>query len=249
MNPSEQSGGLTVAGRDFRTTHWSVVLRAGQQDTPESAAALETLCRGYWYPLYAYVRRRGYREHDAEDLTQAFFAHLLERRAFRAVGPARGRFRSFLLASLNHFIADERDRQQAQKRGGGRQIISFDAHDAEQRYRLEPVDLTTPEKLFERRWAVTLLDAALARLEQEFAAAGKAELFEQLRAFIVEGAENRTYAEVAAQLGMTEDAVKKAAQRLRRRYQEAIREEIAHTVATASEIEEELRYLWSVLGG
>jgi RNA polymerase sigma-70 factor (ECF subfamily) len=224
------------------------VLAAGHSSAPGASGALEKLCGTYWYPVYAYVRRRGHGMHDAQDLTQGFFAHLLQRQAFRGVVPGRAKFRSFLLASLNHFLDDERDRQRAQKRGGGQPILSFDAPEAEQRYRIEPVDAETPERLFERRWAITVLDGAMARLEQEFVAAGKGPLFETLREFIVEGAAGRPYAQVAVPLGMTEEAVKKAVQRLRRRYGQAIREEIAHTVATASEIEAELRDLWSVLG-
>jgi RNA polymerase sigma-70 factor (ECF subfamily) len=165
------------------------------------------------------------------------------------VAPGRGKFRSFLLTSLNHFLADEHARQQTQKRGGGRQIVSFDAQAAEQRYQLEPLSTETPEKLFEQRWATTLLDGALRRLQQDYEAAGNGALFEHLRGFVVEGAEGRPYAQVAQQLRMTEEAVKKAVQRLRRRYRAVIREEIAHTVSTADEIDEELRHLWSVLCG
>jgi RNA polymerase sigma factor (sigma-70 family) len=233
----------------FATTHWSVVLAAGWADSSEAMQALEKLCRTYWYPLYAYLRRRGYREHDAQDLTQGFFAHLLQGQAFHTAAPGRGKFRSYLLASLNHFLADERDRQQAQKRGGGQQIVSFDTERAEERYRLETGTQVTPEELFERQWAITLTDQALGRLEQEFTGSGKGNLFEHLHPFLVEGACASTYAQVAAQLGMTEEAVKKAVQRLRIRYQQLIRLEIAHTVVQASEIEEELRDLRSALGG
>jgi len=238
----------TPANADFQTTHWSVVLAAGGSSSPGAASALERLCRGYWYPLYAYVRRRGHPEQDAQDLTQGFFARLLEGRAFRRVAPGRAKFRSYLLVSLKNFLADQHDREQAQKRGGGQSTISFDGQEAEQRYQLEPAHGETPEKLFERRWAMTVLDGALARLEQEFVAAGKEALFGQLRDFMIEDAGGRTYADAATQLGMTEEAVKKAAQRLRRRYQQLIREQIGETLATAGEIEEELRYLWSVLG-
>jgi len=141
--------------REFVTTHWSVVLAGGDSGSPRAAVALEKLCHDYWYPLYAYVRRRGHGQQDAQDLTQGFFARLLQRHAFRGVVPGRAKFRSFLLAALNNFLADEHDRQQAQKRGGGRQVISFDAEDAEERYRLEPPDAETPEKLFDRRWAIS----------------------------------------------------------------------------------------------
>src|SRR6266496_930251 len=170
----------------FATTHWSVVLAAGRSDAPQSAEALEKLCRTYWYPIYAYLRRRGSGEQDAQDLTQGFFAHLLERRSIQAVEREKGKFRSFLLASLNYYVADERDRANAQKRGGNRQILSFDAHEAEERYRLEPVDERSPERIFERRWAITLLDLVLARLGQEFAAKGKLDLFQRLQPHLVE---------------------------------------------------------------
>ena len=231
----------------FATTHWSVVLAAGHENSSQALSALETLCRAYWYPLYAYVRRRGHAEADAQDLIQGFFAHLLKHQALQKVEAGRGRFRSFLLASLNHFLADQYDRQQAQKRGGGQSHFSLDALEAEQRYQIEPVDGETPEKLFERRWAVAVIDGAMARLEQEFASAGKSPWFEQLRGFLVEGAERGSYAEVAARLDMSEDAVRKAAQRLRHSFRRAVREELAQTVATPADVDEELRHLWSAL--
>jgi RNA polymerase sigma-70 factor (ECF subfamily) len=231
----------------FTTTHWSVVLRVGQEDSTQAMAALEQLCRTYWYPLYAYVRRRGCTEHDAQDLIQGFFAILLKREGLHKVVPGRAKFRSYLLTALNHFLIDEHDRQHAQKRGGGQPVVSLDAQEAEQCYRLEPHDTETPEKLFERRWAVTVTESALARLEREYRAAGKPELFEDLYDFLVASDRGRPYAEVAASVGQTEDALKKAVQRLRQRYQELVRDEIAQTVSTASEIEEELRFLRSVL--
>jgi RNA polymerase sigma factor (sigma-70 family) len=233
--------------REFRTTRWSVVLAAGDSACPDKTQALDRLCRSYWYPLYAYVRHRGHNEHDAQDLTQAFFAHLLNGEGLRRVGPRKTKFRSFLLTALSNFLADEYDQRQAQKRGGKETIISFDAHEAEERYHLEPVHSETPERVFDRRWGAALLDCTLKRLEDEFIAAGKAALLEQLREFIIEGATERTYAQVAGAIGMTEEAVKKAAQRMRHRYQAILREEIADTVTTASEIDEELRHLWSAL--
>jgi RNA polymerase sigma factor (sigma-70 family) len=248
MTERPRSETSAAPGHWFTTTHWSVVLAAGDSASPQSTAALERLCHTYRYPLYAYIRRRGHKEHDAEDLTQGFFAHLLARHAFRGVMPGRAKFRTFLLTALNNFLADEHDWQQAQKRGGGKQIISFDAEEAEERYRLEPRHEETPEKLFDRRWALALLDGALARLEKEYRDSGKGPLFEQLRGSMAGGTPTQSYAEMAAQVGMTEEAVKKAAQRLRRRYQEVIREEIRETVADAPEIDEELRHLWSVLG-
>ncbi len=233
----------------FSTTHWSVVLAAGRTNQPQSAAALEQLCRTYWYPIYAYLRRRGFAEHDAQDLTQGFFAQLLERRSIQGVEPAKGKFRSFLLASLNYYVADERDRAHAQKRGGGREVLPLHAQEAEQRYRLEAVDERSPEKIFEYRWAMTLLDQVLSRLSEEFARAGKSHLFNCLQPFLVAGAREKRYAEAAPELGMSEEALKKAVQRMRRRYHQLFREEIAHTVAGPDEVEEELRNLRAILGG
>ena len=199
----------------FATTHWSVVLAAGQAGSPQAIEALERLCSTYWYPLYVYVRRRGYNEPDARDLTQGLFAHLLERDALQCVSAEKGKFRSFLLASLNYFLADTRDRALAQKRGGGRDVVSFDAQEAEERYRLEPIDPQSPDRIFERRWALAMLDQVLARLEKEFVKAGKEELFQRLRGFLVEGAGEGTYAEAARDLELTEEAVKKSVQRMR----------------------------------
>jgi len=231
----------------FATTHWSVVLKVGQEDSAQAILALEQLCRTYWYPLYAYVRRLGYTEHDAQDLIQGFFVLLLKRQALHNLVPGRGKFRSFLLTALNRFLHDEHDRRQAQKRGGGQPVISLDAQEAEQRYRMEPPDTETPEKLFDRRWAMTLIDGALHRLQQKYAADNNAPLFEQLRGYIVEGRDNRPYAEVARQIGINEDAVKKAVQRLRRRFRETVLEEIAQTVHSRDDIDGELRHLLSVL--
>jgi RNA polymerase sigma factor (sigma-70 family) len=225
------------------------VLSAADSRSATAQEALEKLCRTYWYPIYAYLRRRGCGEHDAQDLTQGFFAQLLERRSIQSVEREKGKFRSFLLASLNYYVADERDRANAQKRGGGREVLSLDVQEAEQRYRLEPVDERSPEKIFEHRWAMTLLDQVLVRLGQEFAEAGKRELFERLQAFLVQGTGERTYAEVAREMGMTEEAVKKAAQRIRQRYHQLFREEIAQTVASPAEVDEELRHLCQVLSG
>jgi DNA-directed RNA polymerase specialized sigma24 family protein len=233
----------------FTTTHWSVVLAAGRTNEPQSAAALETLCRTYWYPLYAYLRRRGQGEHDAQDLIQGFFAQLLERDWLDGVEQQKGRFRSFLLTSLNYYMADERDRATAQKRGGGRALISLDAQEAEERYRLEPADDRSPDKLFERRWAMALLDRVLVRLASEFADAGKVELFKRLQPFLVAGGEATTYAQVAVEAGLSEEAFKKAVQRMRRRYHQLFRDEIAQTVASPAEVDEELQHLCEVMAG
>jgi DNA-directed RNA polymerase specialized sigma24 family protein len=231
----------------FATTHWSVVLAAGQDDTPQSAAALERLCGTYWYPLYAYVRRQGYDVADAQDLTQGFFAHILSRGFLKRASPARGKFRSFMLGSLKYFLADEWAKLQAQKRGGGRALVCLDAQTAEARYRLEPVDLMDAEKLFERRWATALLDRVLERLEEEFAKEGSKPDFDQLRPFLLGEKSSVTYAEVAAAAQMTEGALKVAVHRLRQRYRGLFREEVAHTVEEPSEIEDEVRHLFAVL--
>ena len=248
--PSARDSDLSI-GRGspvFATTHWSVVLAAGQDRSDIANAALEQLCRTYWYPLYAYLRGKGYSKHDAQDLTQGFIFQLLERRSIKKADPQKGKFRSFLLASLNYFLADERDRAQAQKRGGGRELLSLDLNEAEGRYALDArADGSTPEKLFERRWALTLLDCVLARLTREFAEAGKGDLFEQLQSFLVEGSRGKSYREIALETGLSEEAIKKSAQRMRQRYYELFREEIAQTVATPGEVEEELRHLCEVL--
>ncbi|HRY50592.1 MAG TPA: sigma-70 family RNA polymerase sigma factor [Candidatus Paceibacterota bacterium] len=214
----------------FATTHWSVVLAAGQGIDPRATEALACLCRTYWYPLYAYVRREGFGAPEAQDLTQEFFARLLAKNCLGQVGPQKGKFRSFLLAALRHFLSDQRDRARAAKRGGGAKVLSLDAQEAEERYRLEPVDRLDAEKIYERRWAMTLLGQALSRLRDESVVAGKAEWFERLREF-VSGESEVSCGEAAAQLGQTESAVKSAVHRLRQRYRELVREEIAYTVA------------------
>ena len=249
VQTEDSHSGPEAHGGVFATTHWSVVLAAGQSRGAQASAALEQLCRTYWYPLYAYVRRRGYGHEDAQDLTQGFLVQLLERQSFARVDRSKGRFRSFLLAGLNYFLADQRARASAQKRGGGRPILSFDAQGAEQRYRLEPVDDRSPDRLFERSWALALLDAVLARLEQEFREAGKAELFQRLRVFLVAATGQESYADVAADVSMTGEAVKKAVHRLRHRYSELFREAIAQTVADPAEVEDEMRYLYAVMAG
>ena len=230
----------------FATTHWSVVLAAANQETPEAAAALERLCCSYWYPLYAYVRREGYAAADAQDLTQGFFAQLLARNSLERVAPEKGRFRSFLLAAMRHFLSDQRDRARTLKRGGGAEILSLDAQEAEERYRLEPVDRLDAEKIYERRWAMTLVEQALAQLREESAAAGKAKLFEHLRQFVA-GESEATWGDAAAELGLSEGAMKAAVHRLRQRYRILLRDEIAHTVSDPAEIEEEVRYLIRVI--
>jgi RNA polymerase sigma-70 factor (ECF subfamily) len=233
----------------FATTHWSVVLSAGQVASPQAATALEELCNTYWYPLYAFIRRKGQSPHDAQDLTQAFFARLLEKNYVAQADRERGRFRTFLLTALTHFLADEWDKGRRYKRGGDREIISFDAGSAEERYRLEPVDPRDAARLYERRWVTTLFDTVLSRLEREFLDSGKEALFNRLKGHLLAEDSSLSYAEVGAQLGLKEDAVKQAVHRMRRRYRELFREEIAQTVAGPAEVEDELRHLFAVLSG
>ena len=223
------------------------MLAASQETSPQATEALEKLCRAYWYPLYVFIRRQGYGPQDAQDLTQGFFTRLLEKNYLAQANRQKGRFRSFLLAALKHFVSDERDKAKAQKRGGGQALISLDEQIAEKRYRVEPADIMSAEKLFERRWALTLLEQARARLRNEYVAAGKAEFYDELK--ILETGEKNmvTYAELAVRLGTTESAIKSAVPRLRRRYAELVREEVAHTVNSPSEIDEEIRYLIAVI--
>jgi RNA polymerase sigma-70 factor (ECF subfamily) len=205
------------------------------------------LCRTYWFPLYAYLRRHGYDTHQAEDHTQAFLAGLLEKHGLRLAEPKRGRFRSFLLAALKHFLANEHARAGAQKRGGGRKALSLDCENAEAQYALEPRDELSPEKLFERSWALTVLDRAMARLAAEAAASNKQQQFDRLKTYLTAGKDAVAYHKVAAELQMSEGAVKVAVHRLRRRYRELLRDEIAQTVATQDQIDEEIRHLFSAL--
>jgi RNA polymerase sigma-70 factor (ECF subfamily) len=240
-----ECGGLFAAR--FKTTHWSVVLASRDFASPAAREALETLCRTYWYPLYAYIRRQGYEASDAEDLTQAFFARFLAPGALGNVGPEKGKFRSFLLACLRHFLADERDRLAAMKRGGQYRFISLDAPSAEDRYRLEPADETNPEKIYERRWAWTLLEQARQCLRQEYLEAGKVDLYERLNLFETGESSPATYAEVAKRFGIAEGTVKWEASRLRRRFQQLVREVVARTVAHPGQIDDEIRYLIRIL--
>lgn len=226
----------------FATTRWTAVLQAGRHDTTHARQALAELCQTYWWPLYAYVRRSGHSAADAEDLTQGYFARLLKLDSLAAVHREKGRFRSFLLAGLNHFLADEWDRASAQKRDL-RRTVPLDADSAETRYRREPADTATPERLFERQWALTLLETVVQRLHREHAAAGKGPLFLALRFAITGDRHTLPYADLAARLGLSDAAVRVAVHRLRQRYRQLLREEIAHTVADAADIEEELRHL------
>jgi len=243
---AEETGGRAAA---FATTHWSVVLAAGQRESPQATEALEKLCRSYWYPLYACVRREGFGPEDAQDLTQEFFARLLARDYVARADPHRGKFRSFLLTGLRRFLCDERDKARRLKRGGGEPLISFDAQAAEDRYRLEPADQLTPERVFERSWAATLLERAACRLREEYVASCRGGLYEQLTEFRLDAPEQRAYADVAAQLGQSESAVKSAIHRLRQRHHQLVRDEITQTLADPAEVDEEIRYLLGVIAG
>jgi RNA polymerase sigma factor (sigma-70 family) len=231
----------------FATTHWTVVLAAGRNDTTRARAALERLCQTYWYPLYAYVRRRGHSPHDAQDLTQAFFARLLERHWVGDADRDRGRFRTFLLTALSRFLVNEWDKLRAQKRGGHAVLVPLQFDTAETRYGHEPADNSTPEQCYERRWALTLLEAVLQRLRAECETDGRKQLFAALAGTLVGSRESQPYALLAARLDMSEGAVKVAVHRLRKRYRQLLREEIAQTTASPEEVDGELRHLFAVL--
>jgi RNA polymerase sigma-70 factor (ECF subfamily) len=238
------------AGRAvFASTHWSVVVDAGQNDSPKASEAMAQLCRAYWYPLYAYVRRKGYSAPDAQDLTQGFFAWLLARNYVSGADRQKGKFRSYLLGTFEHFLAREWRRAHAEKRGGGQAVFSLDETDAENRYLLEPAHELTPAKMFERRWATTLLEQAMRRLEEECRAGSKGALFDKVKELLSANAGESSYAEIAFSLGMTEGALKVAVHRLRHRYGELLRLEVAQTLASAEDIDEELRELFAVLRG
>jgi len=237
----------TPPPRNFATTRWSVVLRAGCAESTAARDALARLCRTYWFPLYAHVRRRGHSTHDAQDLTQAFFEHLLRHEIIGRADPARGRFRSFLLTALNHFLADEWQKQRAGKRGGGHPVLSLDLAAAERRLDLEPVAKDAPDRAFDRRWAVALLDTVLRQLESEYVQERKTKLFAQLKPTLLGSSAAQPYAALASQVGMTEGAVKVAVHRLRRRYRDLLQAEIAETVASAEDAGAELRHLFSAL--
>ena len=237
-----------VGAARFTTTHWSLVLAAQRDSTPQARAALTRLCESYWHPLYAYLRRSGSSADDAQDLTQAFFARILEKQTFRSADPDRGRFRSFLLTSLKNFVANERERAKALKRGGALPVLSFEFEAAEERYQIEPPSDETPETVFERRWALTLLEHVVTRLRAELKKAGKEEQFEQLKVFLTGESRAVGYAEVGLRLNMSEGAVKVAVHRLRRRFRALLQDEIAQTVSSPAEVDDEIRHLWSAVG-
>jgi len=231
----------------FATTHWSVVLAAGHAESDQANEALEKLCRTYWYPLYVHVRRRGHSVEDAQDLTQQLFAWFLEKDYFRLADRARGRFRTFLLHALEHFLVNEWKRAHRIKRGAGSPDLSLDAEAAERRYAQEPATWVTPERAYEKRWAMTLLEQVLAGLRQEYVEAGHGDVFDELGELLWGKDAASSYATIGEHLGMTEGATRTAMHRLRERYRARLRTEVAHTVACAEEVEEELRYLIVVI--
>ena len=233
--------------RQFNTTHWSVVLLAGQEQSPQSAEALEKLCRTYWPPLYSFIRRQGQSPEDAQDLTQKFFARLLDKNDFGRVDPRKGKFRTFLLTALTHFLANERDYANAAKRGGGRKLISLDETQVEQSYRAAPASELSPDKLYDQRWAMTVLELALAALEQEMGTAGKGPQFERLKRFLTEEPGEGEYASSGSGIGLSREAVAVAVHRLRHRYHELVRAEVAQTVTGPLELDEEMRHLFQAL--
>jgi RNA polymerase sigma factor (sigma-70 family) len=246
--PESTHNVLPAPRQVFVTTHWSLVLSAQDKKSPQSADALEKLCRTYWFPLYAYVRRSGQSKEDAEDLTQAFFTRLLEKNFLDAAEPERGRFRSFLLVALKRFLANEWDRVRAQKRGGFQTHVSLDTELAERKFQAEFVAAEiSPDLAYERRWALTLLEQTMSRLRSEFERAGKISEFERLKIFLTADKKEIPYATVAAELGLNEGALRVAVHRLRKRYRELFREEIVHTLAEGESVDGELRHLLSVL--
>ena len=230
----------------FATTRWSVVLAASDGDSPAAAEALARLCETYWFPLYAYLRSRGYSTEDAQDLTQAFIAYLLEKNVLRHADPARGRFRSFLLKSVQNFAANERDRQLAKKRTPAVPLLPLDAGAAEERYQLEPATTETPERIFDRRFALALLDCVMARLAAEHSGVRRSQ-FDRLKMYLTGEQPQVSYADTAAALGMSEGAIKTSVHRLRKRFKEIAREEVTHTVASPEEVESEIRHLLSAV--
>jgi len=231
----------------FDTTHWSVVLQAGGNDSPQAADALATLCRAYWFPLYAYVRRQGHTVEDAQDFTQAFFARLLERKSFQLADRNRGRFRTFLLTSLKYFLINEWRKGNCDKRGGGQQIISLDAEATETRFQAEPADHRTPDKAFDRRWAMVVLDRVLNQLQAEFGTGERGRLFETLKIFLTGEDNKSSYAEIGRGFAMTEGSIKVTVHRLRQRYRELLKQEISMTVDGSDAVDEEIRHLIAAL--
>jgi RNA polymerase sigma-70 factor (ECF subfamily) len=245
MSDDDSQPNAPIGPSEFASTHWSIVLAAGHRSSPGSRGALATLCTSYWFPLYAYARRRTRDLHEAQDLTQEFFAALLEKDYLAAVRPERGRFRAFLLTAFKHFMANEWEKAHAQKRGGGVVPIPLDFVAGESRFIREPADGLTPERLFERQWVLSLLDRVLQHLRDEFARAGKLDEFDRLKVFITPQTSAVSHSDVARDLAITENAVAVAAHRLRRRYRELLRAEIAQTVAGPGEVDDEIRSLFA----
>jgi RNA polymerase sigma-70 factor (ECF subfamily) len=242
--PTDPEGAPTAR---FTTTCWTVIVKAADQDTPEARQALADLCQAYWYPLYAYLRRRGHSPHEAEDLTQGFFTDILARGSLKAVDPERGRFRSFLLAALKHYVSNRRDWDRRQRRGGKIPHLSLDFGDAESCYLREPAHEETPESLFQRRWALTLIARALDRLETEVAAENKGPLFERLKYSLMGEGNTVPHARLGEELGMSEGAVKVAVHRLRKRFKALLQEEIARTLADPGDFPQEINELFLIL--
>jgi RNA polymerase sigma-70 factor (ECF subfamily) len=239
----------SAPGDVFATTHWTVVLAAGQRSTPQSDRALEELCRAYWFPLYAYVRRHGHTKEDAEDLTQAFFARFLEKNYLEGLSAERGRFRAFLLVSLKHFLANEWDKSRCQKRGGGVTPLSLDWQTADTQFQIAATAEPSPDKAFDREWAVALLARVIERLRAECETDGRGKQFAELKIFLTTGKGERSYADAARSLGLDEGAVRVAVHRLRKRYRQLLRDEIAQTLADAANVDEEMRALFGAFSG
>ncbi|MBT6157624.1 MAG: sigma-70 family RNA polymerase sigma factor [Planctomycetaceae bacterium] len=247
MNSSSQSDVPIRQNNAFATTRWSIVISAGRDSSPNSTQALESLCEAYWYPLYAYVRRRVPDVSEAQDLTQAFFVELLEKNYVGTATPDRGRFRAFLLTAFKHFLSKQWEKAKAQKRGGGRAPISLDFDAADSSIRIEPESGLTAEQFYDQQWAITLLGQIMQRMEKEFDGDGKSQQFHELKGFIIGDHAGTTYAQAAEKLNMTEAAAKQAGSRMRRRYRELLREEIAQTVQGPNEVDDEIRNLFAIL--
>jgi RNA polymerase sigma factor (sigma-70 family) len=245
--PEEESKPEHGGHHWFATTHWSVVLAAGQTNSPEMEAALEALCKSYWFPIYSYIRRRGHEHQNALDLAQGFFEMLLEKKNLAGIDPHRGRFRSFLLTVLNGYLANQYDRETAQKRGGGKKIISLDDDTIENRYQLEPATNLTPDKIYERHWAVAVMQKALDDLAAEFSSAGKTRLFEALKIYLTTEPSAGDYKIIAQQLNMKEGGIAVSVYRMRQRYRELVRGVVANTVSNPMEIDDEMRHLLELL--
>lgn len=247
MDSPAQDPSLVPKNRAFTTTQWSVVISAAQNSSPDSKRALESLCESYWYPLYAYVSRRVPDTHEAHDLTQAFFADLLENNIVDAATPERGRFRAFLLTAFKNFLSKHWEKARAQKRGGGRSPLAFDFESADSRLRIDPEGGLTAEQLYERKWTVIILELVLKRLQEEFRESGKADQFEELKGFLIGDHQGCTYADVAGRQKTTAAAAKMAVSRMRTRYRQLLREEIAQTISEPDQIDDEIRNLFGSL--